>query len=372
MSHGAGNDGDREGVLIVRLGAMGDVLHALPAVAALRRAQPELLLHWVIEPQWSPLLVSRPQLPGGQVPGGQLSGEDAARDPSMPVIDGWHAANARAWKQAPASTSTLADIGRLRRELRRQRFGLAVDMQGTIRSAVLGRIAGAGRLVGSASPREAPARWFYRERVDLRARHVVEQGCELLGAAAREPLSPAPVELPVDSDAELWATEFLGGGAGPLVLLAPTAGWGAKQWPAERFGQLAARLAREGCRVLVNAASATDPVGLRVVEASGGVARIAVCSLGQLIALTRRSSLVVAGDTGPLHLAAALAVPVVGLYGPTDPQRTGPWGTRSRVLRDPASVTDHRRHATTEAGLARIPVDGVMMAAFELLERSPL
>ena len=361
-----------ERVLIVRIGAMGDVLHALPAVAALRQARPELRIHWAIEPRWSPLLSSQP-------------GDAALRDPRMPVrngrmpvgngrmpmIDGWHAADARAWKRAPVSRVTAADLLRLRRELRAQHFSLAVDMQGTIRSAAIARMAGARRLAGSTTPREAPARWLYRERIAVRSRHVVEQGCDLLGAAVGVPLAPARVDLPSDPVAEAWAAELLNQENRPVVLLAPTAGWGAKEWPAERFGQLGARLAAAGCQVLVNSVSLDDPTGLRVVEASGRAARIAVCSLDQLIALTRRASLVVAGDTGPLHLGAALEIPVAGLYGPTDPARTGPFGTRSRVLRDPASVTDHRRHATTEAGLARIPVDEVMEAACELLKGNP-
>ena len=103
---------------------------------------------------------------------------------------------------------------------------------------------------------------------------------------------------------------------------------------------------------------------------SGGAARAVQCSLGQLIALTRRAALFLGGDTGPLHLAAALRVPVVALFGPTNPARNGPYGTRSVVLRNPASVTSHARRAETEPGLLQIQVEDAVQAARQLLRGS--
>jgi heptosyltransferase-1 len=119
----------------------------------------------------------------------------------------------------------------------------------------------------------------------------------------------------------------------------------------------------------VNASSPDDAAGLHVVEASDGSAKLIPCSIGQMIALIRRASLVIAGDTGPLHLAAALERPVVALFGPTDPVRNGPYGTRARVLRHESSRRDHRRLAETEQGLMQISVDEVVEAALELLHR---
>jgi len=336
-------------VLIVRVGAMGDVLHAMPAVTALRERHPEWFIGWAVEPRWLPLL--------------QASS-------AMPLIDRAYLAATRAWKRRPLSRETLREISSLRRELRGERFDLCVDMQGSIRSAVIGRMAGATRFAGPAAPREAPARWFYGQRVQVGASHVIEQGCELLGAAVGEVLRPAAVSLPVDEFAEASCRALLARvlpGQERFVLLAPTAGWGAKQWPAERYGAVAAALGRAGYRVLVNASSMEDASAAAVVRASGGAAAALPCSMAEMIALVRRASLVIAGDTGPLHLAAALGRPVVGLYGPTDPARNGPYGTRSRVLRHAVSVTDHSRRASTEEGLMHITVDGVVAAALELL-----
>jgi heptosyltransferase-1 len=151
-------------------------------------------------------------------------------------------------------------------------------------------------------------------------------------------------------------------------MMAPTAGWGAKIWPAERYGAVAAELGRAGFQTLVNAASMDDETGRQVVEASKGAARLVPCSVAQMITLMRRAELMIAGDTGPLHLAAALERPVVGLYGPTDPARNGPYGTRATVLRHGASRRDHTRRAETEAGLLQITSGEVVMAALELLQ----
>ncbi|MEO6981874.1 MAG: glycosyltransferase family 9 protein, partial [Edaphobacter sp.] len=298
-------------VLIVRVGAMGDVLHAMPAVAALRERHPDWFIGWAVEPRWLALLQA----------GGDYSGA-VERGAAMPLIDRTYLAATRAWKRRPLSRGTLGEIAGLRRELRGERFDVCVDMQGSIRSAVIGRMAGAKQLVGPAEPREAPARWLYEQRAQVTAPHVIEQGCELLGTAVGEVLSPATVTLPMDAFAERACDDLLARvlpGQERFVLLAPTAGWGAKQWPAERYGAVAAELGRAGYGVLVNAASVGDAVAGAVVKASGGCASTAPCSMPEVIALVRRASLVIAGDTGPLHLAAGLGRPVVGLYGPTDP-----------------------------------------------------
>ncbi len=334
------------------MGAMGDVLHAMPAVAALRERHPEWFVGWVIEPRWEPLL----RVAGATV-----------RGPEMPLVNQTFLAAAREWKKHPLGRATLADISALRVAMRAAEFDLCVDMQGLIRTAVIGRMAGARRFVGRARPREGPARWLYKERVRARAPHVIEQGCELLGAAVGETLSPARVILPVDEAAEASLARKLPMDR-PIVLLAPTAGWGAKEWPAERYGAVAAALGHAGFRVVVNASSAEEPTAKAVVAASDGFAIALPGTMAELIALVRRAEMVIAGDTGPLHLAAALGKPVVALFGPTDPERTGPYGTRSRVLRHAESETDHSRHKTPERGLMLITVDEVVSAAFELLQ----
>ena len=216
-----------------------------------------------------------------------------------------------------------------------------MDMQGAIESAVVGRMAGARRFVGAAEPREGVARWLYTERVEMSAAHVVEQGCELLGAAVGEVLRPAKVTLPVDEAAESWCDGLGAGGRavcgdGSYGGLGGEGVAGGAVWGGGG-GAGAGRVWGAG-----ECGAVDDKVALELwCGRAKGFARAVPCSVGQMIALVRRAALVIGGDTGPLHLAAALERPVVGIYGPTDPARNGPFGAGQcmRVLRDASSVT---------------------------------
>jgi heptosyltransferase-1 len=155
-----------------------------------------------------------------------------------------------------------------------------------------------------------------------------------------------------------------------FAILNPGAGWGAKQWPAERYGAIAKELAKDGIRSLVNFGPGEETLALAVEAASEGAARKISCSIAELIALTRRARLLIGGDTGPMHLAAALKVPVVGIFGPTDPARNGPYGTETVVLRSPESVTNHSRRAPRDEAMLSITPVMVSSAARELLQRT--
>jgi heptosyltransferase I len=319
---------------------MGDILHALPAVSALRQAHPNWFVGWAVEPRWRPLL----------------------------CVDRIHIVKAKEWARSPLRVQTLREIRELRRELRAERYDVCIDLQGAVRSALAGRLAGAARMIGEDQPREWAARWLFGERAPTQGVHVIEQAVEVCAAVAGDPLSPILPSLPVNREAELWADGVLGGAEKrPVVLLSPGAGWGAKRWPAERYGAVARDLHRSGCLVLVNAGPEERAIAAEVVLASGGVAQAPEFTLERLIALTRRVSLLIAGDTGPLHLACALGKQVVGIYGPTDPKRNGPFGVPFRVLRHPESKRDHSRHAEPEAGLLTITPEQVFEAARELL-----
>ena len=195
---------------------------------------------------------------------------------------------------------------------------------------------------------------------------MIEQDVELAAAVAGDELTPATPLLPMDPVAEAWADEILDHSQA-AILINPGAGWGAKRWPVERYGMVANQMIAKGFRVVVNAGPSELELAEAVSHATGGVATVLTCSLVQLISLTRRVRLAIAGDTGPLHLACALGRPVVGIYGPTDPSRNGPYGTRFRVLRSPESRRDHTRHEAPEAGLLTISPEDVLQAAYELL-----
>jgi heptosyltransferase-1 len=343
-------------LLVVRLGAMGDILHALPAVTALRIAHPAWTIEWVVEPTWRALLSAK-----------QDAGRDTGDDrPMQPLVDRIHIASSKQWRKTPFSGQTRREINALRRALKNERYDAVLDLQGALRSAVIARMASSRRFVGESHPREAIARWLFSERIDTHTAHVIEQDIELASAVAGDTLTPVQPWLPVDPDAELWACEQLRPGE-PTVLINPGAGWGAKRWPAERYAEVARVLLNRGIRVLVNAGPGELALADTIVKKTGGGASFLLCSVEQLIAITRRISLAIAGDTGPLHLACALGRPVVGIYGPTDPSRNGPYGTRFKVLRSPESRRDHSRREAPEAGLLTITPEDVLQAAEELL-----
>jgi heptosyltransferase-1 len=332
---------------------MGDILHALPAVTALRQAHPDWVIDWVVEPRWRALLAAE---------------DNTTRGSAQPLIDHLHFAATKVWRKAPFSKQTRAEFNALRAALRAAEYDAVIDLQGAIRSALIARLAGCPRLIGESEPRERIARWLFTERVATQGAHVIEQDVELASAIACDELKFVAPLLPVDQATETWADELLPIPASqPAILINPGAGWGAKRWPAERYAVVAQGLIERGFRVLINAGPGEELLAEVIVRGTGGAATALTCSLAQLIALTRRVDLAIAGDTGPLHLACALGKPVVGIYGPTDPSRNGPYATKFKLLRSPQSRRDHSRRAAPEAGLLTIQPDEVLRAADALL-----
>ncbi len=365
-------------LLVVRLGAMGDILHALPAVTALRMAHPEWTIGWVVDPRWRALLTAengnqgtgeREQRAEGreQKTQNRMQGAGGARGRMQPLVDRIYFAAAKEWGRRPLRASTLREIRELRRGLREEKYDAVLDLQGAVRSAAIARMTGCRRVIGEAAPREYAAKWLFHERVATGGVHVIDQDVELASAVAGDALEAVKPLLPEDEEAELWSGKVLGPKAAPTVLMNPGAGWGAKRWPPERYAVVAQGLLDRGFEVLVNTGPGEEPLAQVVVRATSGAARLLMPSLGHLIALMRRVTLCIAGDSGPLHLACALGRPVVGIYGPTDPTRNGPFGTRARVLRSPTSVRDHSRRAQPEPGLLTIQPEEVLRAADELL-----
>ncbi|HXS75975.1 MAG TPA: glycosyltransferase family 9 protein [Terracidiphilus sp.] len=345
-------------LLVVRLGAMGDILHALPAVTALRATHPEWVIDWVVEPIWRSLLTA----------GDGETRDTAAKLPKQPVVDRVYFASTRKWRHNLLARETREEIGAVRRALKQEHYDAVVDFQGAVRSAMIGRMARSRRYIGEEKPREAAAKLLFTEKVATRGVHVIEQDVDVAAAVAGDALEAMQPMLPFDPGAEKWADELMTDAKGaPAVLINPGAGWGAKRWPVERYAEVARALLNRGLRVFVNAGPGEVMLADAIVKRTGGGAIALLCSVEQLIAITRRMTLAIAGDTGPLHLACALGRLVVGIYGPTDPSRNGPFGTRFKVLRSSESKRDHSRRDEPEAGLLTISADEVIEAADALL-----
>ncbi len=293
------------GILAVRLGSLGDVVAALPAVASLKHSIPHSKITWAIEPRWRILLEGNP------------------------YVDAVLHVDRRTW----------AGVRSAWRELRAEHFELAVDFQGLIKSALVASVARPDRIFGFASgfARESAATWFYSNKVTLHTQHAVDRNLELAAAAGASSILrtfPLPAGVP---EGDLPDGDF--------VLASPLAGWGAKQWPLENYIALAEQLRREcGLPLVLNVSQPIEAPGVSTH----------VSTLAGLIHATRRAAAVVGVDSGPMHLAAALGKPGVAIFGPTDPARNGPYGGTFRVLRSTNASTSYRRTAEPDASMREI------------------
>jgi heptosyltransferase-1 len=317
--------------LLVRLSSIGDVVHTLPALAALHRHGWEA--DWLVEPASRTLLDGNPLL------------AQVIASPSRRAF-GWGKA-----------LSTL-------RALRAQRYDVALDFQGLWKSAAWARLSGARRVVGweSGSRREPASALLIGERVERSGGgHVVDKNLALLRPLGIEAVGRREFPLPLSAAAVARVDASLAGlGDDGLVVLNPGGGWASKLWPAERFGELAKGLRALGLVPLVSWGPGEEGLADRVVAASGGAAvRSFPTTLLDYVEVARRARLVVAADTGPLHLACAVGTPVVALFGPTDPARNGPFAREDVVIRRmPACAPCYSRTCVRHAGV----MDGIGVA----------
>ena len=325
-------------VLIVRLGALGDIVHAMPVVAALRSAYPSARIGWAVQSRFAPL---------------------------VRVVEGVDHVHPFSRGFDPAVIA----------QIRRERYEWCVDLQGLIKSAAVARLSGARRIVGfsRALLREPAAALAYSETGGIDDGHVIDKNLSLLarvGIATRERRFP----LRVPESAVVPSTRSILGlhDGGDFALINPGAAWPNKRWPADRFGALAVALReRFGLPSAVVWGPDEASLAASVARASGGAAHMAPqTTMVEMLALARASRLLVSGDTGPLHLAAAVATPVVGIYGPTPAQRNGPWSAEDRVVSAHAACgCAFKRLCTAETWcLAQVSVEAVVAAVAHRLE----
>ncbi|MBI3934211.1 MAG: lipopolysaccharide heptosyltransferase I [Acidobacteria bacterium] len=340
-SHQSSDRGSKR-VLLVRLGSMGDIVHALPALVTLKENFPAWELDWLVERRWRALLDENPCL---------------TRVLEFDTLQ---------WRAAPLSAATWSELGAAIRNMRGRHYDYALDLQGALKSAIACRLSGAREVIGFERPwlREPAASVLYTRRILHDAVHIVEANLALAAAlGAGRPVVSFP--LPAGDDSAV-PPEL---GHRDQVMINPGAGWLAKQWPAAGYAEVCDEMEkRYSLPVVINC----GPGETALAEAVRGACRHAhpvsySGSLPGLIALLRRTRLMVGPDTGPLHLAAALQVPTVALFGPTDPRRNGPYGNSHRNLRAENAITSHRRSGRRDGGMDRIRPVQVLEAVRELL-----
>lgn len=322
-----------ERILILRTGALGDIIHTLPAVSGLRESFPRARIDWLVDCKWLPLLEGNP---------------DVTSTIPMDRSD---------WRAVIAAV----------RNLRANRYTLTIDFQSLYRTAILSWITGAPKRAGFTADyvREPGAALCYTQRLKPVRNHKVEHNLELaesLGARA------ASIRFPVNisSDAKEYVGRVLSAnGVTEYFVLSPGGGWGSKCWPPERYGELHRALAqRYPWRCVINFGPGERELAEIVRRTSGEPPPLTeLFGLPQLMALLRGAKFLVAADTGPLHLASALGTPVIGLYGPTDPARNGPYSPKDVVVRNATErETTYRRGRSPAPSMLSITVEQVLDA----------
>ena len=334
-------------ILIVRLSALGDIVHALPVLTRLRQSFPAAHIDWLVEENYAPTLV-------------------LALGLTRRII-----IRAKSEGSSPGAVSFATGMGYLRAVsfLRAQNYDAAFDLQGLLKSAVWARASGARRVIGFDRDhlREPLAASFYTETATPDgAGHVIRKNLSILRALN---IDPGPADLSVEPHAtpEIIKTIQTAGGSNGYIVINPGAAWPNKCWPPDRFAALAKALRdRTGLHSLVTWGPKERELADVVSHASGGAATPApATTIADLAALMRSAALVISGDTGPLHIGAAVGAPLVGLFGPTRPERNGPWEPRDEVLsRAGTCVCHHKRHCLRGAPcINEITVDEVLAAA---------
>lgn len=325
--------------LIVRLGALGDVVHAIPFAAALRREFPHARVDWMVEPRHADLL------------------------DLVSVVDRRIPADLR-WlvrrEERPRFLRTL-------RELRRVEYDVAFDLQGLVKSAVLARAVGPRRVVGFPRRhlREPLARVFYSAAPDPgAATHVIYKNLALLAAVGvQDRRITFPLSIPPSETVESVVQRFAPQG---FVVINPGAAWPNKRWPTACFGAVAASIRQTyGWRSLVLWGPGEKELAHEVAEASAGAGEVAPpTSIPEIAGIARAARLMISGDTGPMHIAAAVGTPLVTLFGPTRPERNGPWALYDIALSraDQCSCLYERRCRRDVPCITDIAVHDVLAA----------
>jgi heptosyltransferase-1 len=343
----------RQRFLVIRLSSIGDIVHALPAVAALGETHPDAEIHWAVESRYAALLEGNPFV---------------HRVVKLDTL---------AWRRKLTSPAVIKEIVRAIRSIRKARFDAALDFQGLYKSALIARLSRAGMRLGFAQNwlREPAAGVFYTERIAPAGRpHVIEMNLTLVERLGVRRLDRVGWQFPLPqnpADDEYVERQIAAFGGREFMVVNPGGGWMSKCWAPESYAALIRRLEAEfPGEILLTGSQNEQEMIQGIIRQSGSPrARGVSTTIVQFIALVRRARLFLGGDTGPLHLAAAVKTPSVAIYGPTDPTRNGPFSENDIVLwnREPTTYT---RRAECPAYLPGITVDSVLEAIRKRLARA--
>ncbi|MBX7223090.1 MAG: lipopolysaccharide heptosyltransferase I [Blastocatellia bacterium] len=314
-------------ILLVKLSSIGDVVHALPAAAAVRRSFPQARLTWVVEQLAAPVLVG------------------------SPVLDEVIVLDTRKWRRRLGTVATWKTAFAQWRALRQVPVDVALDFQGLLKSAGVAWLAGARDRIGfgTTALREPACRWGYTRQVEVDDTvHVISNNLKLAAAIGADISTPPEFPFP-DLTVEEAAIRAKLEAVGSLrfAIVNPGGGWVTKLWPPADYARLADWLWEQyGLKSVVTCGPGEAALAEAILaQTRSGSAVFLPTTLREFVVLARQAQLFVGGDTGPLHLAAACRTPIVGLYGPTMPERNGPFAPADETVgrEIPCRVNCHRR-----------------------------
>jgi lipopolysaccharide heptosyltransferase I len=330
-------------ILIVKLGAIGDVVHALPALAALRRSMPEARIAWAVEQ-------------GGAAK--MLSG--------CALLDELIELDLRGWRKSLMNVETQTAIRKAMAGLRNARFDLSLDFQGLLKSAMVARLARIPRRIGFARDalREPASAFMLTELVAADDNdHVIRKNLKLVEHLGCDVSGEYEFPIALSRDDERFAEERIEQLDGRFAILNPGGGWPTKLWGPEGFGAIADRLWETfGMRSVVTYGPGEENLAQSVVAHSRANAAITLdTTLKQFFALARSAKLFIGGDTGPMHIAAAARTPIVAIFGPTASRRNGPFAPDDVVVErfDLDCRVDCYRRSCSHISCMNIPVENV-------------
>lgn len=298
-------------ILIIKPSSLGDIVHSLPFLNAIKTRFSRTEIHWIAARGLQGLLECHPMIE------------------KVIVI------NKDEWKAPVSAMKTLAEFRRLVRELRSNRYDLAIDLQGLLRSGVIAMATGAPLRAGFAEAREG-SRYFYNRRIS--AGHDMHAVDRYLKIAAELGCDVDEVNFPFPLRKESPKTEELKRGLDDYVVIVPGARWDTKMWSSENFGRLASALKLKS--VLIGGNADIALAGEIAARSDGKALSVAGdTTIPELIDIMRGAKLVISNDSGPMHIAAALNIPVAALFGPTSPERTGPYGRGHLILKRGAACS---------------------------------
>lgn len=305
-----------ERILFIKPSSLGDVIHALPAVAALRRRFSQARIDWLVEEEAADIVRGHPAVTEVIVSGRKAWARDALRPRRAPMALG-------------------GALGLLR-AIRASRYDLAIDLQGLLKSGIVAWLSGARHRLGFARSREGSALFLtHRVQTPEGPVHAVDRYMAVVGALGAD-TGPRDFTIPVGPEAVARAEALLAEAGRPRVVLHPSARWPTKLWEAEGFARVGDALARRAGASIILTGGPGDRATAAVAASMRAKPLDLTGRLGlkELAAILARADLMVAVDSGPMHIAAALGTPLVALFGPSDPRRTGPYGGRAAILRE--------------------------------------